>query len=79
MDSFPSRATIRSLWIVVLMSAVASVSSLLSHQAGIDRTRNQAIEASVARWDIDPRTGEREFTWGSARCYPSGRLERKAK
>lgn len=28
--------------------------------------RQQAIDAGVAEWTIDPKTGEREFRWGAS-------------
>lgn len=30
-------------------------------RAGVDRQRAEAIEAGVARWEVDPKTGETTF------------------
>lgn len=35
--------------------------------AGIRETQASAIEAGAAEWRIDPKTGEKQFTWLGAK------------
>ncbi len=56
LDCIPS--ILRLICIVVL-------ASFLGYAYGLHCARTQAIEAGVGRWNIDSKTGEREFVFGS--------------
>jgi hypothetical protein len=48
----------------LLLMLVASI----GHGIGVARERGAAVAAGVARWAVDPRSGETTFVYG----YPKG-------
>ena len=54
--------------VLILMGVCFHVGGCVSEKA----VREQAIEAHVGRWTIDPATGVREFEFG---CWPAKRVK----
>lgn len=50
-------------WLVVIMLVVVLplFSAWCGYQKGRDRLQKESIEAGVAEWRIDPKTGEKRF------------------
>ena len=46
---------------------VGAVLIFVAHDLTAAYYRHQAIDAGVARWDINPRTGQRHFVYGAQR------------
>ena len=48
---------------VALFSMFAFAGFSVGHGNGRDATRREAIEAGVAQWTVDPKTGATTFEW----------------
>ena len=50
--------------VVLLVLSLLVLGYAAGESGGVEKTRREAIEAGVARWEIDPETGVRRFVWG---------------
>jgi hypothetical protein len=49
--------------LAILAVGGTAINGAIGMRDGRDRTRIEAIEANVAEWRIDPKTGEKSFVW----------------
>jgi len=53
-----------STWEVLFFIFVGVLVGVYSgYNGGVNQTRRAAIEADVAHWTIDPKTGDSQFKW----------------
>lgn len=65
-DSSGCIVPIVSLAATALLTLLITAARIRARDDGIDLMRKEAIEHGVGEWAIDPKTGEKAFTWKGA-------------